>query len=717
MRPRWSRYLVALVAVAAALAIRGALTPWLGERVPFITLFGAVIVAAWFGGMGPALLAALLGWVGAETLFVPPIGALTFRGTVQVLEFLTYLLSSLLIAALGSAMHKARVRLEESEQRFRGFMENSPSSMFLKDEAGRYLFMNRAAQSLVANAQWLGKTDREILSAAAAETIVAHDQQVLQTGAPHSYELTLPQPGGERRLYSTKFPLRDVAGKRYIGSITVDVTEQRRVEEQLQLVTDTMSAAVARLSAEDRYLWVNRVYAEWHKKRPEDIIGRTTAEVLGAEQAREIRPHIERVLTGKPVRYERMVDYPGLGRRWAAAVYSPTFDAAGKPSGWVAVVWDIDERKTMEEALRVANRRKDEFLATLAHELRNPLAPIRNAVALLAKSGASELDLTWSRGVIDRQVDQMSRLIDDLLDMARISSGKLLLRRQTVTLESVIDLAVETSRPHIDAAGHRLGTRLAAGQVRVDADPTRLAQVFSNLLNNAAKYTPHGGVISLAADQEADEVVVTVTDSGLGFPPELASEIFEPFSQWTASDEQPSGGLGIGLALVRGILELHGGSVAASSAGPGQGSCFEVRLRVAKGYDKKLPAAAAPQAVAPAGLRVLIADDNRDAADSLSRILTLYGYEVSVAYDGLSALELSAAFQPSVAVLDIGMPGANGYDVARSLRETHGRKLKLIALTGWGQEDDRRRAAEAGFDHHMTKPVDPQTLNELIAGL
>jgi CheY-like chemotaxis protein/two-component sensor histidine kinase len=367
----------------------------------------------------------------------------------------------------------------------------------------------------------------------------------------------------------------------------------------------------------------------------------------------------------------------------------------------------------MEEALRVANRRKDEFLATLAHELRNPLAPIRNAVAILASHGGLEPELAWSRGVIDRQVDQMSRLIDDLLDIARVSSGKLLLRRQPVTLESVIDLAIETSRPHVDAARHRLTSRLAAGQAWVDADVTRLAQVFSNLLNNAAKYTPAGGLIRLSADREGDELVIAVEDTGLGFPPELASDIFEPFLQW-ADAEQAPGGLGIGLALVRGIVALHGGSVTAASAGPGQGSRFVVRLPMAQMPEEKLTRSASGVATSAPGLRVLVADDNRDAADSLQRILALYGHEVRVAYDGVAAVKLGEEFRPRVAILDIGMPGASGHDVARALRETQGGAVKLIALTGWGQEQDRRRAAEAGFDHHLTKPVDPQILNDLI---
>jgi CheY-like chemotaxis protein len=394
-----------------------------------------------------------------------------------------------------------------------------------------------------------------------------------------------------------------------------------------------------------------------------------------------------------------------------------TRDEGGAPNGLVAVVSDIHDRKLMEETLRQAERRKDEFLATLAHELRNPLAPIRNAVAILGKKDALDPELTWSREVIERQVDQMSRLIDDLLDIARIAGGKLLIRKERLPLERAIDMALETSRPHINAAGHSLAVLLPSERVTVEADPARLAQVFSNLLNNAARYTERHGEIALTAEVHGEEVVVTVQDNGIGFPPEVAGRLFEPFSQLTRSNERSHGGLGIGLSLVQGIVALHGGSVQARSRGKGQGAEFAVRLPLPKYTDPVQPAkpAAQPRPPAPLGsVKVLVADDNRDAADSLQRILSLYGYEVEVAYDGTAAIRLDGDFRPKVAVLDIGMPGANGFEVARSIRENRGAGVTLIALTGWGQEGDRRRAMEAGFDYHLTKPVDPGALNDLL---
>jgi signal transduction histidine kinase/CheY-like chemotaxis protein len=376
----------------------------------------------------------------------------------------------------------------------------------------------------------------------------------------------------------------------------------------------------------------------------------------------------------------------------------------------------LKEVQTREEALRLADRRKDEFLATLAHELRNPLAPVRNAVAILAKRGPLDAELAWSRDVIERQVEQMSRLIDDLLDIARIASGKLRIRKERVALERAIDLALETSRPNLAAAGHRLSVLMPSERLFVEADPTRLAQVFSNLLNNAARYTEGRGNISLSVETQGRHVAVSVEDDGIGFPPEVADRLFKPFSQLTAAHERSHGGLGIGLSLVQGIVELHGGSVEGRSAGPGLGSVFVVRLPLAAANEPRAaqPGRAREPGAPPAGLRVLVADDNRDAADSLQRILVLYGHEVRIAYDGNAAVQLAEEFRPAVAVLDIGMPGANGFEVARTLRERYGREPRLIALTGWGQESDRRRALEAGFDYHLTKPVEPAALHDLL---
>jgi CheY-like chemotaxis protein len=368
--------------------------------------------------------------------------------------------------------------------------------------------------------------------------------------------------------------------------------------------------------------------------------------------------------------------------------------------------------------LQEADRRKDEWLAMLAHELRNPLAPIRNAVQFLRLKGPPDPDLQNARDIIERQLRQMTRLVDDLLDVARIGRGKLTLHREPVSLGAVLTSAVESSRPLIEAAGHDLAVALPPEPILVEADPTRLAQVFLNLLNNAAKYTPPGGRLWLTAERQGREAVVRVRDTGVGIPAPMLPHIFEMFTQVDRSLERSQGGLGIGLTLVKRLVEMHGGSVEAKSEGPGQGSEFVVRLPVVgmPAVQSPQPSSGGEQAAVAAKLRILLVDDNVDAAESLGLLLQIRGHEVRTAPDGVAGLEVAASFRPDVALLDLGMPKLNGYDLARRLRgEAWGKGMVLIALTGWGQEDDRRRTQEAGFDHHLVKPVDPDALQEFFA--
>ena len=382
------------------------------------------------------------------------------------------------------------------------------------------------------------------------------------------------------------------------------------------------------------------------------------------------------------------------------------------------VAAQMHERQQAEEALRVADRRKDEFLATLAHELRNPLAPVRNAVEILRMKNSADPDLARSRDVIARQVAQMARLLDDLLDVSRITRNKLELRKQPVTLAAVIDSAVETSRPLVDAAGHRLEVSLPK-PVYIDGDATRLAQVFANLLNNAAKYTPRGGSIGVHAERQGHEVVVAVKDNGIGFAPEMRPRLFEMFSQAAPALERSQGGLGIGLSLVKALVEMHGGSVQAHSQGPGTGSEFIVRLPLMAPDSSLAPSHAGEPAAASAGRkrRLLVVDDLKDAADSLAALLRVLGHEVHIAYDGEQGVAAARRLKPEVAFLDLGMPKLNGYEACRMIRDDFGNEMFLVALTGWGQDDDRRRSAAAGFDRHLVKPVEPMALSEMLSSL
>ncbi len=371
------------------------------------------------------------------------------------------------------------------------------------------------------------------------------------------------------------------------------------------------------------------------------------------------------------------------------------------------------------EALRRADRRKDEFLATLAHELRNPLAPIRNAVKLLELPAADERRRQWGRDVIARQVQRMALLLDDLLDVSRITRGRLELKKDYIDVASLVASAIETARPLIDAKRHILETVLPEEPVELLVDPLRLSQAIANLLTNAAKYSDPGGRITFTSTHGADELTFSVRDTGIGLSTANIPDVFEMFSQVHSVIDRSEGGLGIGLALVKGLVALHGGTVEAQSPGPGQGSTFTIRLPAAavvhRGARSDAQLAMRPAAAEPR-CTVLIADDNRDAADSLALLLQMSGYELHVCHSGREALALAQRERPEALVLDIGMPGMSGYELARHVRqEDWGREALLIAVTGWGQQEDRERSRASGFDYHLTKPVDPEALQGLLA--
>lgn len=378
------------------------------------------------------------------------------------------------------------------------------------------------------------------------------------------------------------------------------------------------------------------------------------------------------------------------------------------------------ERLRLVNELKEADRRKDEFLATLAHELRNPLAPVRSAVQVLRLKGPDQPELRWSRDVIERQVQHLTRLIDDLMDISRITRNKLELRKQRVELTQVIKGAIESSRSVMEQCGHQLVVDLPSEPIYLQGDLVRLAQVFLNLLNNAAKYTERGGRIWLSAMRQGDKVVVRVKDTGIGIPPKQLSRLFEIFFQVDRTLERSQGGLGIGLSLVRRLVELHGGTVEAHSEGFGKGSEFIVRLPVIV-ERVTLPQSDEPSSASDfksASRRIVVVDDNRDSADALAMLLQVYGYETDTAYDGVEGVEAAERLRPDAVLLDIGMPRLNGYDACRFIREKPwGKSLVLIAMTGWGQEEDRRRTIAAGFDAHIVKPVDPTDLMKLIDSL
>jgi signal transduction histidine kinase/ActR/RegA family two-component response regulator len=371
-----------------------------------------------------------------------------------------------------------------------------------------------------------------------------------------------------------------------------------------------------------------------------------------------------------------------------------------------------------EEALRDADRRKDEFLAMLGHELRNPLTPISNAVQILKRADLDQAQVAWCRDLIGRQVGYLIRLVDDLLDVSRITRGKIELKKERLALADIVQRAVETSRPLIDDHRHELIVHLPPEPVWIEGDLVRLVQVVSNLLNNAAKYMGSGGQIWLTVRKDDDEAVISVRDTGVGIPAAMLPRVFDLFTQMDAEAGFVERGLGIGLALVRSLVQLHGGRAEARSEGPGHGSEFLVYLPLAATQSADAAATKESRPPLAAKLRILVADDNTDVADSLGMLFKALGAEVQVVYDGMAALGAIGDFEPAVVVLDLGMPGMDGYEVARQIRQQHRfREVTLIALTGWGEEADRQRSRAAGFDHHLVKPVDPEVLQRMLASL
>ena len=512
----------------------------------------------------------------------------------------------------------------------------------------------------------------------------------------------------------------------HTGSILLaieDITERRRLEGERAELETRFTSLVKNIRDHSIFTLDPRGHITSWNTEAEKILRYTDAEVLGRHFSIIFTPEDREA--GVPAQElaiamnegraedERWHARKGGERFWALGIVTPTMDANGTHTGYSKILRDMTDRKRAEEGLQQADRRKDEFLATLAHELRNPLAPIRNGLQLLKLTTDPA---TWgeAREMMERQLAQMVRLVDDLLDIRRITRNKLELRNAPVELWAVVQSAVETARPQIEAQGHTLTVTLPPQPIHLDADLTRLAQVFWNLLNNSAKYTEPGGRISLIVEREGNEAVVTVRDNGIGIPAESLSGLFEIFSQVDRSLERAQGGLGIGLALVKGLTEAHGGRVEARSEGVGRGCTFVVRLPVTQRKPTADKQADASQPVAKG--RILIVDDNRDGAASLAMLLTVMGNDTRTARDGLEGVELAEAFRPDLIVMDIGLPKLNGYDACRRIREQPWAKDTLIvAATGWGQDEDRRRSKEAGFDHHLVKPVDAAEMNRLLA--
>ncbi len=682
-------------------------------------------------------------YVHMNVRFVP-----SFDGTGAVLEWLG--VHADVSAAVASGLEREHLlkELQAANERMSDIFRQAPAFMcVLRGPEHVFELINDRYRQLVGNRDLIGQPIRQALPEVDGQGYFELLDRVYRTGEPFTgadLPVTLQRGAGmpleERFVDLVYMPLRDADG-RIAGLLVhgVDQTERKLAElaqleghERLLLATDAAQLGL--------WSWQpGQDTVTWENQRLYEIFGVPPAEgpVSGERFVRDFLHPDDRAAFEDAFRIvQETGHFSFVGRiyrrdgalRWVEYFGRGLRDEADAPLRLVGTISDITERRQAADTLRkqaedlaVEGRRKTEFLATLAHELRNPLAPIRSGLSVLRLGGDSGAAVARVRGMMERQVGHMVRLIDDLLDIARISGGKLELKKVRADLNAVLSSAVETSLPMIEAGKHELHVDVAEPALQAEVDATRIAQVVANLLNNAAKYTPAGGRIALSMRRDGDLARITVADNGVGIPADALAGVFDMFSQIGSSKERSQGGLGIGLSLVRRLVEMHGGSVMAASPGAGRGSVFTVTLPLA-GKRRETPAEArerhAATTPAPGGIEVLVVDDNVDAALALSMTLELHGHVARIAHDGVDALARVEHFKPRLAFLDIGMPRMNGYDTARAMRRVEGlEQVCLVALTGWGTEEDRSQSSDAGFDFHLTKPVQMADIERILSSI
>jgi PAS domain S-box-containing protein len=623
--------------------------------------------------------------------------------------------------------------LHFANARLAAIVESSDDAIISKTLEGQIVSWNAAAERLFGYSaeEMIGKPITTIIP----PERLAEEREILDRirrgeRVEHFETIRVARDGHQLELSLTISPVRAATGE-IIGASKVarQITERKqaeRIQAQLAAIVESSDDAIVSKTLDGIIQSWNSAAVRIFGYTAEEAIGQRITLIIPDDLHGEERGIIAQLRAGKRVEHFDTMRITKDGRRIPVSLtVSPIHDDKGRVIGASKIARDISERRraeealrATEEALRVANQRKDEFMALLAHELRNPLAPIRYALAASRKHGASAEQRERSQEIIERQVTHMSRLLDDLLNVARITRGTLELRITTLEFTTVLGTAIEAARPFLDAKQHSLSVELPTEAPRLNADPIRLAQVFSNLLINAAKYTDPGGKIRVAASIEGDMLVVAIRDTGIGISPQMMPRLFEMFTQAQDALDRSQGGLGLGLALVRGIVQLHGGSVSARSEGEGRGSEFTVRLPLGRASRAPQTGAQAASLSGAERLKILVIDDNEDAAEMCATFLELAGQDVRRAYNGRSALALAEAFRPRVALLDIGLPDISGYEVARALRRAPwATNLLLVAVTGWGQDQDKQRALDAGFDHHLTKPIEPDELERLLQSI
>jgi PAS domain S-box-containing protein len=731
-------YAAALGALAAATGLRMALSPVLGAEMPLVFFFPPVILAALLGGMQLGLGATALGCVIGWLLFVAPAAGASGAQAADWVRVGLFLcaggVTSWLINSRRRGWQTAALAVEhlrDSEARLMEALRIARLGVWEYDAAAAVVRLDGRSKEII------GCEETEIAGAALSALIEGSDRsrverevrEAFAAGGPGVYEAEHPikRAEGEAVWVALRGHAIPAGGgahggpARVVGTV-MNVTERKQAELERDRLVDLLREEHARsveilesigdafyaVDADFRFTYLNRRAEQWWGRRSEDLLGKVVwAEFPQVVGQKPYQMQLQVMRERRPVQIEFR---SGLVGRWMDLSIYP---AAG--GGLSCYFRDIDERKRSEQALREADRRKDEFLAVLGHELRNPLAPLRTGLELLGLPGAKPELIEGVQAMMERQLSHLVHLVDDLLDLSRISRGDIHLQRTALDLQGVVDAAVELARPLIQERRHELTVQRAEGHLPVQGDMQRLTQVLGNLLSNAAKYTEPGGEIRLCADVSGGDAVVRVKDTGLGIPADQLEEIFEMFTQVPEHRaHMGGGGLGIGLALSRQLIELHGGSIEANSEGLGRGSEFVVRLPLAPAAQRPVPPVQG-SGDGPVRRRVLVVDDNVDAAASLRMVLSLRGHDVRAVHDGEAALLAVGELAPDVVLLDIGLPRMNGYEIAKRIRAMpNGGRIRLLALTGWGQEEDKRRALEAGFDEHLTKPVDSARLAALI---
>ncbi|HET9958136.1 MAG TPA: PAS domain-containing protein [Polyangiaceae bacterium] len=625
-----------------------------------------------------------------------------------------------------------RRRTEEAAGRaealVQAVIDGTEALVFAKDLEGRYFLYNR---------QWLefagmtaeeacGITDDRVFGAAAAQ-LRENDRRVIESAAPLRTEERATLRGRECVYLSHKFPLRDPNGNTYgVCGISVDITELEKLQQslsdskrELQTLADNSPDLLTRFDKQLRHVFVNAAAEKLTGLPSAAFLNKTNRELgMPPELCKLWEAGLQRVFqTAEPESLKFVFD-SGNGLKHFESRLVPELGLLGEVTHVLGLTRDVTDRHRYEEALLLADRRKDQFLATLAHELRNPLAPLRSGLDILRAENRYPDSGQKTLQIMDRQLNHLVRLVDDLLDVSRIASGKVVLRPELVSMQWVVNAALEATQPCLDAARHHVHLDLPGDAVWVRGDPTRLAQVATNLLTNAAKYTPDGGRIRVSLSAGADTARLIVQDSGIGIPERMLAHVFELFAQVNREQKRKQDGLGIGLALVKSLVAMHGGSIAVHSAGEGLGSTFTLELPRAleRQGPQEQPARLEPEATSFPPRRVLVVDDNEDAAELLGSALELKGQDVRTAHDGRSALLTARQFRPDIIFLDIGLPDMDGCEVAKQLRaQPEFREALLIALTGWGSDEDKRRTASAGFDLHLTKPVEAHSVARVLS--